>query len=1003
MKKTLLFSLVYFVCQFSSAQLMPEFIGSAVDLGNNCYIITPDALSQVGGVFYDNPIDFDTDFAVYFQVNLGNKDGNGADGMAMVFKSDANADTGGDGGGLAYEGISPSLIVEFDTYQNLGDNGDPAEDHIAILRDGIPRHFETTNLAGPVQASSTNPNIEDGIQHDVKIQWVASTQTFTVFFDCVQRLQLTAYDIKTDIFSGDDTVFFGFVASTGGLSNLHEVCFNNITFVENLVLEDTTICENSSVNVDATIPSGVTYSWLPTTGVSDPNIPNPEISPLTTTTYTVTIEDVCGEQFTEDITVTVETIVIPAFDAVNPICSGDALAALPTTSNNGVTGTWSPALDNTATTTYTFTPDAAFACAETVTLEIVVNPIITPVFDAVAPICEGDPLSPLPTTSINGVTGVWLPALDNTTTTTYTFTPDAGQCAVTETLTITVNPLVNPTFDSVADICTGDTLTALPTTSNNGITGTWSPALDNTTTTTYTFTPDNGQCALTETLTINVEPIVTPVFDSVADICSGDALTVLPTTSNNGVTGTWSPALDNTATTTYTFTPDAAFPCAEVVTLEIIVNPTVVPEFDGVGPICDGDTLAPLPTTSNNGVTGTWSPALDNTTTTTYTFTPDAGQICTPSVTLEIIVNPILDATFDPVAPICAGDSLPPLPTTSNNGIDGTWSPAINTMATTTYTFTPNGPCANTTSLEIIVDPLIISEFDPILPLCPGETLAPLPTTSNNGITGTWSPAINNNETTTYTFTPDAGQGCSVEAMLTVEVLDGQTPTFNIQESICEGDTPLILPTVSEEGITGSWSPTFNNLQTTEYTFTPDPNQCAEINTYTVAVLPIEQLSLSISFESTPFDGNQSIVVNVTGGTGDYEYQLDNRPWTISNVFTQISGCEDHIISVREASGCSNVATEVFRVFDFPKFFTPNGDTDNDYWNIKCLTNQSNSLISIFNRYGKLLKQISPISSGWDGTYNGNPLPSDDYWFSVEYTDDDGVIRSFSSHFALKL
>ena len=281
--------------------------------------------------------------------------------------------------------------------------------------------------------------------------------------------------------------------------------------------------------------------------------------------------------------------------------------------------------------------------------------------------------------------------------------------------------------------------------------------------------------------------------------------------------------------------------------------------------------------------------------------------------------------------------------------------------------------------------------------------MAPLPTTSNNGITGTWSPAITNNETTTYTFTPDAGQGCTVEAMLTVEVLDGQTPTFNIQESICEGDTPLILPTVSEEGITGSWSPAFNNMLTTEYTFTPDPNQCAEINTYTVAVLPIEQLSLSISFESEPFDGNQSIVVNVTGGTGDYEYQLDNMPWTTSNIFTQISGCEDHIINVREASGCSNVATEVFRVFDFPKFFTPNGDTENDIWNIKCLTNQSNSLISIFNRYGKLIKQISPISSGWDGTYNGNPLPSDDYRFSVEYTDENGVLRSFSSHFALKL
>ncbi|MQP53868.1 concanavalin A lectin, partial [Flavobacterium sp. LMO9] len=69
------------------------------------------------------------------------------------------------------------------------------------------------------------------------------------------------------------------------------------------------------------------------------------------------------------------------------------------------------------------------------------------------------------------------PALNNTTTTTYTFTPTAGQCATTTTLTITVTPNVTPTFTAVAPICSGATLSALPTTSTNGINGTWSPAL----------------------------------------------------------------------------------------------------------------------------------------------------------------------------------------------------------------------------------------------------------------------------------------------------------------------------------------------------------------------------------------------------------------------------------------------------------------------------------------------------------------------------------------------
>ncbi|MFN5772340.1 lamin tail domain-containing protein, partial [Flavobacterium sp.] len=125
--------------------------------------------------------------------------------------------------------------------------------------------------------------------------------------------------------------------------------------------------------------------------------------------------------------------------------------------------------------------------------------VLTPTFTAVAPICSGATLAALPTTSNNGITGIWSPALNNTATTTYTFTPNAGQCATTTTLTITVNPQVTPTFTAVAPICSGATLAALPTTSNNGISGTWAPALNNTATTTYTFTPTAGQCATTTT------------------------------------------------------------------------------------------------------------------------------------------------------------------------------------------------------------------------------------------------------------------------------------------------------------------------------------------------------------------------------------------------------------------------------------------------------------------------------------------------------------------------
>src|SRR5690606_16641934 len=161
-------------------------------------------------------------------------------------------------------------------------------------------------------------------------------------------------------------------------------------------------------------------------------------------------------------------------------------------------------------------------CAVPVTVTVNVNDPTVPLFSPVSGICSGEPLSPLPTVSNNGVTGSWSPALNNQATTTYTFTPDAGQCAVPTTLTITVEPMITPTFDPYPVFCSGEIIPPLPTTSNNGITGSWSPALNYTQTTTYTFTPNPGVCASTVTLTITVQQPSTPTFDAVAPICSGE-------------------------------------------------------------------------------------------------------------------------------------------------------------------------------------------------------------------------------------------------------------------------------------------------------------------------------------------------------------------------------------------------------------------------------------------------------------------------------------------------
>jgi hypothetical protein len=240
-------------------------------------------------------------------------------------------------------------------------------------------------------------------------------------------------------------------------------------------------------------------------------------------TYVVTIDDdgPCTDPVTDTVVVSSSVNnVTPTFTQVGPYCEGELISDLPLISNEGITGLWSPAIDNTQTTTYTFTPDAG-QCSNTQTMQITIDPLLTPTFTQAGPYCEGSAVSNLSTTSNEGLTGSWSPAIDNTQTTTYTFTPDAGQCSNTQTMQITIDPLLTPTFTQAGPYCEGSSVPNLSTTSNEGLTGSWSPAIDNTQTTTYTFTPDAGQCSNTQTMQITIDPLLTPTFTQAGPYCEG--------------------------------------------------------------------------------------------------------------------------------------------------------------------------------------------------------------------------------------------------------------------------------------------------------------------------------------------------------------------------------------------------------------------------------------------------------------------------------------------------
>lgn len=243
-----------------------------------------------------------------------------------------------------------------------------------------------------------------------------------------------------------------------------------------------------------------------------------DLSASTPGTYTVTNAIAASGSCpatSETFSVTVTAAPTPSFAPVNAICTGGTLTALPTTSTDGVMGSWSPALNNTATTTYTFTPDAG-QCGTSTTLQIVVNPMVDPAFNAVGPFCAGDAISALPTTSTNNISGVWSPAINNTATTTYTFTATSapGECNSNGSMTITVNPLPTVTLGAFNDLCIYNSAVALGggspaggDYSGTGVSGgSFDPAAAGlgSTVVTYTYEDANG-CENTATQNIFVD------------------------------------------------------------------------------------------------------------------------------------------------------------------------------------------------------------------------------------------------------------------------------------------------------------------------------------------------------------------------------------------------------------------------------------------------------------------------------------------------------------------
>jgi gliding motility-associated-like protein len=289
---------------------------------------------------------------------------------------------------------------------------------------------------------------------------------------------------------------------------------------------------------------------------------------------------------------------------------------------------------------------------------------------------------------------------------------------------------------------------------------------------------------------------------------------------------------------------------------------------------------------------------------------------------------------------------------------------------------------------------------------------------AQTGVSPQASPYCTNNSTTLYirVYDPNAP---ACYATKTVQLVVNQNPVVTLESGhICvdpvtgtlTGNPYRIETGLSTTAYTFMWFNQDGQIPSTSNSFynasvpgqyfvqvTHNGTGCSTVSN-TATVVPSSPPQ-QIGYTSSSYFAENAQVVITAEPAGNYEYQLDNGPFQQSNVFGNIAPGL-HTIRVQDVFGC-DVLEETFRIIDYPKFFTPNGDGYNDLWNISLFEIGASAQIRIFDRYGKVITVINTNALGWDGLYNGQPLPSTDYWFTIFYTEESQE-KEFSAHFSLK-
>ena len=243
------------------------------------------------------------------------------------------------------------------------------------------------------------------------------------------------------------------------------------------------------------------------------------------------------------------------------------------------------------------------------------------------------------------------------------------------------------------------------------------------------------------------------------------------------------------------------------------------------------------------------------------------------------------------------------------------------------------------------------------------------------------------------------GPDCYGITPITLVVNTFDPPNFQDESSaLCEGASLNLSVSTGFSGYlwdTGAITNTITVTAPGSYSVkVTDATGCTKTKKFTVTASGIATIT---GAAINDFAGNENSVLIQFTGAGNYEFSLDGTYFQDNPLFTGIAP-GTYLASARDKNDCGLSNPYVIYVLDYPRYFTPNGDDFNDVWEIKNLELLPNFTLTVFDRYGNLLKELTATNSSWNGTFNQHLLPATDYWFHLAL--EGGKI--IKGHFSLK-